>query len=149
MALSEKEFDALVDQLQTQSFNDAKEAFGQKGFDRWRNPRFNGPIDDADGFGRITGGCGDTMEIYLKFSDNKVTGASYVTDGCGSSALCGSFAAELSMGRSPDELLELEPKDILDTIGTFPESDAHCATLSIEALQEALNNYMIKQAKKK
>ena len=147
MALSEEEFDALINDLQEQSFKDAKEAFGEKGFERWRNPKFNGPLDKANGYGRVTGGCGDTMEIYLKFNDDKVESASYVTDGCGSSALCGSFTAELAQGRSPDELLEIEPNDILNTIGTFPEQDQHCATLSIETLQEALNDYMIKSSK--
>ena len=46
-------------------------------------------------------------------------------------------------GREPEELLELEPEDVLNKIGTFPEAEKHCATLSIKALQEAVNNYMI------
>ncbi|PIE65458.1 MAG: iron-sulfur cluster assembly scaffold protein [Desulfobacterales bacterium] len=141
MALSEKDFDALISELQEKSFNEAKNAFGEKGFERWRNPRFNGPIKDADGFGQITGSCGDTMEIYLKFKEGRVEEASYVTTGCGSSALCGSFAAELAIGKNPDELRKIEPEDILKTIGTFPEKDAHCAYLAIETLVKALENY--------
>lgn len=146
--MNDKDFETLVQQLQEQSFTEARQAFGDKGFERWRNPRFNGPIENADGFSRVTGGCGDTMEIYLKFSDNRVAQASYVTDGCGSSSLCGSFTAELAHGRSPDELLEIKPEDILETIGTFPESDHHCATLSVVALQEALDDYMVKTTRK-
>jgi len=145
MSLTDQEFENIVNQLQNQSFGEARTAFGQKGFERWRNPRFNGPLPEADGKGRLKGGCGDTMEIFLKFKENRVIEAAYVTDGCGSSALCGSFTAELAHGKTPEELLELEPEHILEAIGTFPEKDKHCAKLSILALQEALNNYMIKQ----
>ena len=149
MSLNDEEFDKLILKLQEQSFEDAKTAFGEKGFERWRNPKFNGVMEDADGKSRVTGGCGDTMEIYLKFSGEKVEKAAYRTDGCGSSMLCGSFTAELAHGKTADELLELEADDVLDCIGTFPEDDKHCATLSIVALQEALDDFMIKQTKKR
>ena len=42
-------------------------------------------------------------------------------------------------GRDPEELLELEPEDVLNKIGTFTEAEKHCETLSIKALQEAVN----------
>lgn len=89
---------------------------------------------------------GETIPIYLKFSDDRVVKASYTTDGCASSSLCGPFTAELAHGRNPEELLELEPADVLNKIGTFPEGEKHCATLAIKALQEAVNNYMISVA---
>ena len=148
MALNNQQFEELVQQLQNQSFEDARSAFGEKGFNRWRNPQYHGLMEDADSHARIRGGCRDTMEIFLKFEDNRVQKASYVTDGCGSSALCGSFTAELAHGKSPEELFELSPDDILETIGTFPEKDGHCAKLSILTLHEALNVYLIKQATK-
>lgn len=145
MSMTDEAFDAIVKQLQGQVFNDARQAYGEKGFERWRNPRFNGPLADADAdaSGGVKGGCGDTINIYLKFNGNRVYKASYTTDGCGSSALCGSFTAELAHGKNPEELLELTPEDVLNKIGTFPEEETHCATLSISALQEAVNNYMI------
>lgn len=148
MALNNQEFEELVQQLQNQSFEDARSAFGEKGFNRWRNPQYHGQMKDADSHARIRGSCGDSMEIFLKFKDNRVEKASYLTDGCGSSALCGSFTAELAHGKSPEELFELSPDDILETIGTFPEKDEHCAKLSILTLHEALNVYLIKQAVK-
>ncbi len=93
----------------------------------------------------MKGGCGDTIEIFLNFENDRVSEASYATDGCASSSLCGSFTAELAHGKNPDELWEIEPEDILEEIGTFPEKDKHCAKLAVLALQEALNTYMIKQ----
>ncbi len=149
MACNDQEFEALVQQLQNQSFEDARAVFGEKGFDRWRNPKYHGPMTDADSHARIRGGCGDSMEIFLQFEDNRVNKASYVTDGCGSSALCGSFAAELAHGRDPDELFELSPEDVLETIGTFPKKDEHCTKLAILALHEAVNRYLIERVKHK
>jgi nitrogen fixation NifU-like protein len=61
--------------------------------------------------------------------------------------VCGSFAVELAFGKSPDEILDITGESILRKIGGLPEEDKHCAFLSAEALQEALNNYMIKKKK--
>ena len=88
------------------------------------------------------------MEIYLKFENNLIKEALYQTDGCGSSNVCGSFAAEMSLGKSPDEMLSITGEEILSKLGGFPKEEEHCAYLAAETLQEALNDYMIKQTAK-
>jgi nitrogen fixation NifU-like protein len=88
------------------------------------------------------------MQIFLRFKNNHVKEASFQTDGCGSSAVCGSFAAEMALGKSPDELLEITGNAILEKLGGLPKEEEHCAFLAGETLQEALNHYMGKQAKK-
>lgn len=136
------DFDDFVNDLQNRIFDEAKEAYGEKGFQRWRNPLYNGRMASPDGYARVTGKCGDTMEIYLKFENNRVKDASYVTDGCASSAICGSFAAQLSIGKDPDELAEITGESVIKKIGRLPEEDRHCASLAAETVQEALSNYM-------
>ncbi|WP_028584718.1 iron-sulfur cluster assembly scaffold protein [Desulfogranum mediterraneum] len=143
--MNDEQFNALVDKIQEQVFDDAKDAYGATGFERWRNPRFGGRMEDADSKGRITGSCGDTMEMFLKFADSRVTEASYVTDGCGSSNVCGSFAAEMAIGKSIEEIFDLTGQDVLARIGQFPEKEEHCAYLAIKTVQDAVNNYMIQQ----
>ena len=71
--------------------------------------------------------------------------ASFVTDGCGSSSVCGSFAAEMALRKTPDELTDITGEAILDKIGTFPEEEEHCAYLAAETLQKSLQIYMRKQ----
>lgn len=127
-------FDRFVNQLQERIFDEAREAYGEKGFERWRNPRYNGRMPSADSFAHVTGDCGDSIEIYLKVGNGRVQDAAYVTDGCGSSSICGSFAAELAIGR------DLEA--VRNAIGRLPENDRHCADLAAAALQEALSQYM-------
>jgi nitrogen fixation NifU-like protein len=104
--------------------------FGEAGFQRWRNPLYRGPLADADSHASVTGECGDTMEMFLKFENDRVCEAAYLTDGCGSSTVCGSFAAEMAHGRTPDELTDITGDAILARLGRFPEEDRHCAFLA-------------------
>lgn len=140
--------DKFLDQLQEDIFDEAREALGEKGFDRWRNPRFNGRMEDPDGWARITGECGDSMEIYLKFKDNRVAQASYFTDGCASSMVSGSFAAELTLDKSPEDLTDITADHVLKAIGKLPKDDLHCTTLAARTIQAALDNYMGNQVGK-
>jgi nitrogen fixation NifU-like protein len=140
--------DVFLANLQERIFDETREAFGEAGFQRWRNPRYRGPLDASDSHARVTGKCGDTMEIFLKFNDDRVCDAAYLTDGCGSSTVCGSFAAEMAVGKNPDELIAITGDAILEKLGRFPEEDRHCAFLAAETLQEALNQYMTARHKK-
>lgn len=137
--------DDFVNNLQEQIFEEAKQAYGEKGFERWRNPRFQGRMANADGHARVSGECGDSIEIYLKFVNGRVKAASYVTDGCASSAISGSFAAELTLGKDPDALTDINGEAVLKEIGRLPAQDRHCADLAAAAVQEALSTYMKQQ----
>lgn len=141
-------FDAFVENLQERIFDETREAFGEAGFQRWRHPLYRGTLEAPDAHARVTGKCGDTMEIFLKFEDDRVSDAAYLTDGCGSSTVCGSFAAEMAIGKNPDELIGITGDAILKKLGRFPEEDRHCAFLAAGTLQEALNRYMIANQKK-
>jgi nitrogen fixation NifU-like protein len=134
--------------LQNQIFEETRAAYGEVAFERWLKPLHVGAMDNADGYSRITGKCGDTMEFFLKFENDRVKEATFQTDGCGSSTVCGSFAAELALGKSPDELVEITGEMILAVLGGLPEEERHCAFLASEALQEALDKYMREQIKR-
>jgi nitrogen fixation protein NifU and related proteins len=134
--------DHFVNNLQEQIFDEAREAYGEKGFERWRNPRYNGRMASADSSARVTGDCGDSIEIYLKIENNQIKVASYVTDGCGTSNICGSFAAELAIGKDLEAVTDINGETVLNAIGRLPDDDRHCADLAAAALQEALSQYM-------
>ncbi len=138
------DFDRFVQDLQEQVYEETRRDYGEIAYERWRNPRYAGVLEDPDGYGRITGSCGDTMQIYLRFQGERVAEATFQTDGCGTSAICGSFAAELSLGKSPDELAGISGQTVLDVLGGLPEEDRHCAFLAAETLQAALDSYMKK-----
>ncbi len=138
----------FISELQEQIFEETRAAYGEIGFQRWRKPLYKGAMEDADGFGRLTGTCGDTMQIFLKIENARVKAATYLTDGCGSSAVCGSLAAELSLGKTPDELADFSGEKILDLLGVFPEADQHCAFLAAETVQDAVEDYMKRRVKR-
>jgi hypothetical protein len=70
--------------------------------------------------------------------------ASFVTDGCGASTVCGSLAAETALGKTPEQLADVTGETILAILGVFPEEDRHCAFLAAETLHAALDDYMRK-----
>jgi len=142
------DLDTFLDNLQGEIFDEAKEVFGEAGFKRWRNPTYNGRMQNFDTSARIKGECGDTMEIFLKFDGDCVKSASYITDGCASSTICGSITAEMAIGKNCDELTDITGDAVLKKVGRFPEEEKHCAFLSSETLQEALRCYMICETNK-
>jgi nitrogen fixation NifU-like protein len=140
--------DEFVHELQEKIYEEAKTTYGEEAFQRWLHPGNQGPMEDPDGYAVLTGSCSDTMQIFLKFKDGIVSEATYQTDGCGSSSVCGSFAAEMAVGKDPDDLLSITGEAIIARLGGIPDEDRHCAFLAAETLQAALNDYMIKQTSK-
>jgi NifU-like protein involved in Fe-S cluster formation len=106
----------------------------------WLTPHIKHP----DGKARITGHCGDTMEIDLKFRGDRVSETSYWTDGCAYSLSAVYAAADLAKGKRPDEIIEIDADVIQKTIGGLPMDHVHCAKLAAETLQYALEDYMLK-----
>ena len=147
--MNDWEFDALVDKIQNEVFDEAKNALGAKGFDRWRNPKYRGAMEAADSHACMKGSCGDTMEMYVRVKNDRLDQVSYVTDGCSSSSIAGSFTAELAMGKTFEEVLDMTGADVLQVIGTFPEAEEHCAHLAVTTLKEAVNSFLVRQVKEK
>ncbi|MFZ7111665.1 MAG: iron-sulfur cluster assembly scaffold protein [Desulfatiglandales bacterium] len=110
----------------------------------WTNPR----VENPDGNACITGTCGDTMEIRLRFQDDKVVETSHWTDGCAYSLNCVYAAARLARGMTPDQILEIDSDTIKESIGGLPSDHTHCARLAYETLQAALDDYMRKQTRR-
>lgn len=109
----------------------------------------NPNIKDPDGHAKITGKCGDTMEISLKFEDGKVVETSCWTDGCAHSYNSVCAAADLAKGKTPDEILEIDATCISEYVGGLPADHLHCAQLAEETLQAAVHHYMIKMSKRR
>jgi NifU-like protein involved in Fe-S cluster formation len=108
----------------------------------WAHYRMNPRLDAPDGKARITGRCGDTMEICLQFEADKVVKSTHWTDGCTFSFNCAMAAADLAKGRTPQALLDIDADAIQKAIGGLPEDNMHCAELAAETLHSAVNDYM-------
>jgi nitrogen fixation NifU-like protein len=113
--------------------------------DHAMNPRNLGTIQYADGFARVTGSCGDTMEVWLKVNNNRITNIKFMTDGCGTSIASGSMMTEMAKGKVIIEAIKINQQDILDTLGGLPEESEHCALLSADSLKAAIRDYITLQ----
>jgi nitrogen fixation protein NifU and related proteins len=102
-------------------------------------------VESPSGEARLTGSCGDTMQISLKFHNDRVAATSYWTNGCAYSFNCIYVASELAKGKSPDEILKIDPELIREAVGGLPGDQMHCARLSVETLHAALDDFMRKQ----
>ena len=121
---------------------DMRKTYSDKVIDHFLNPRNLGELEDANGFGKVTGPCGDTMQICLRVKDGRVTDATFMTDGCGTTIACGSMTTELAKGKAVTEALKITQDDILKSLDGLPESDIHCSLLAADTLKEALRDYL-------
>ncbi|KPK29434.1 MAG: nitrogen fixation protein NifU [Nitrospira bacterium SG8_3] len=140
--------DDFVHEIKEQIYEETKEAYGEKAYQRWLKPLFMGSMNNPDGYARSVGVCGDTMEIFLKLEGDRVKQALFQADGCGSSSVCASFAVEMSLGKAPGEVLSISGEVIMETLEGLPKEDEHLAFLAAETLQQALNDYMMKKVRK-
>jgi len=138
----EQEFTESFKELEQTVMDDMRQDFSETTIDRFLNPRNLGQIVAPDGFGRVVGGCGDTMEISIKVRDSKIANVSFWTDGCGPSIASGSVVTELAKSRSVSEAQKITQQDILDALGGLPEENLHCALLAANTLKAAINDYL-------
>jgi len=119
-----------------------KKVYSETVVEHSMNPRNVGDIGDADGFAKVTGPCGDTMEIWLKVNSDTISDASFMTDGCGTTIASGSMVTEMARGRNIVEIQRINQQDVLDALGGLPEESQHCALLAANTLKAALRDYM-------
>jgi NifU-like protein involved in Fe-S cluster formation len=105
--------------------------------------RLSPELKNPDATARVTGKCGDTMEISLQFRGQRVSQSSHWTSGCAHSYNCVCAAAQLAKGKTPDEIIEIDANRIQESIGGLPRDHLHCARLAEETLQTALDRFML------
>jgi len=134
---------AEFDTLEKQGMEAMERIYNKIVVDHAMLPRNVGNISQADGFGRITGPCGDTMEIWLKVESDEVRKATFWTDGCGATIACGSMITEMVKNLSIVQALRIKQKEVLNSLGGLPEDNVHCALLAANTLREAIRDYQI------
>jgi nitrogen fixation NifU-like protein len=102
-------------------------------------------MENPDGMAKITGNCGDTMEIGVQVKNGKVVKTHHWTDGCTMSRNCIESAARLAYGKSPEDLRKINMSHIVEDIGQIPDSHLHCAQLAEITMQKALDDYYSKR----
>ena len=125
--MSEKELDSLQDH---------SARFLEMAFSFNRRKRMIQP----DGVGKKSGGCGDTVEIFLAVSNNRIRQAQFEIDGCQNTNATANAVCHLVEGKTIESAWQITPKTVADFLETLPENHFHCAELAVGALYMALTD---------
>jgi nitrogen fixation NifU-like protein len=98
-------------------------------------------IANPHGYGKKTGDCGDTVEIFLSIHNGRIYSVSFDTDGCINTNACCNTAAYLAEGKNVNEAWKITPDDVIEYLKTLQPENYHCAELVVGALYLALTNY--------
>lgn len=129
-------------------FETTKGLFSEKVIDYGNNPRNYGSMEKPDGYAKITGPCGDTVEIFLRVKDGKIEDICYTTDGCMTSHAAVSAATVMAKRKALHECIKINQSAILQHLGGLPDESKHCALLAAKTFHKALRNFALgKQAK--
>ena len=114
------------------------------------NPKNAGLLKGANGVGKVGNmQCGDIMKIYLKIEKNIIQDAKFKTFGCVAAIASSDVACELIKGRTIEEALAFDNKEVVETLGGVPPQKVHCSVLAKEAIAAAIANYEKKLDKAK
>jgi nitrogen fixation NifU-like protein len=93
-----------------------------------------------DGVGKKTGACGDTVEIFLAVSNDRIRQALFEIDGCQNTNAAANAVCHLVEGKRIESAWQITPEMVADFLETLPENHFHCAELAVGALYMALTD---------
>jgi nitrogen fixation NifU-like protein len=141
------DFDELIKKVEEEILEEEREIYTEKTLEEAYNPKNVGELETPSGAARVTGPCGDTLQIHIKVEENKIVDCKFITDGCGASMACGSVITELVKGKTIEEAFRIGNKNVLSVLGGLPEENIHCSVLAVDTLRAALGDYKDKSKK--
>ena len=110
------------------------------------NPRNQGEMENPDGVGQAQNPvCGDTMRLFIRVKDNRITEAKFLTFGCGAAIASSSITTEMVKGKSIEEALLISNQLVAEALGGLPPAKIHCSVLAEKAIKAAVSNYRKKE----
>ena len=117
------------------------------------NPKHFGKIKKADGVGKVGNVvCGDVMWLYFKVGQNAkkqaiIKDVKFETFGCVAAIATSDMITGLAKGKTIKQALNINKDLIVKELGGLPTVKVHCSILAIDALAEAIYDYLTKQKK--
>lgn len=142
------EEDKITEQMMEMLREVTKKGYTARVFDYGLNPINCGIMDKPDGYAKVTGPCGDTVEIFLRINNGKIQDIQYTTDGCMTSHAAATAATVMAKGKALKDCIRINQSSILDHLGGMPDDSKHCALLAATTLHKALRNFIVGKKKK-
>lgn len=118
-------------------------------YEHFSNPHHAGILENPDASGEVGNiVCGDMMKIYLNISPQTktkpptITDISFETYGCAAAIATSSVTTDLALGKTLDEALQITKDQVVKTLTDLPPQKIHCSILAVDALGEAIYNYL-------
>lgn len=116
--------------------------------EHFQDPHNYGQMEEPDGIGKVGNiRCGDVMWLYIKVEDEVIKDVKFEAYGCLAAIATSSVITDLVKGKSIDEAIELKKEEIIEQLGDLPPVKVHCSVLGVDALLEAIYDYLQKQDK--
>ena len=116
--------------------------YAQNILDRYKKPFYQDKKIDAQIHHKETNhSCGDSVEARIELDGNKITGYSFLGNGCAISMASADMLGDLIVGLTADEALHLTKEDIYEMLGIeISLRRSKCALLSLIAVKNGLTN---------
>ncbi len=145
MADNQHTGDGALDQYWAFLKETYRQKYSEVAADHMVFPRNSGELSDHSCFGIVNDTHDETMAIWLKIEDGKVTDAAFTCDECVTCTACASVITELARGKTTAEVVAITPQEVTGMLQGLPEEDRHCADLAVETIQAAVNDYLENQ----
>ena len=128
--------------------------YSEKVMKHFRHPKNMGKLKNPDGVGKVGNVvCGDVLWLYIKVNKNKrnqeiIKDISFETFGCVAAISTSSTITELAKGKTLDQALKISKNEVVKSLGSLPPVKLHCSVLAVDALAEAIYDYLAKNKRK-
>jgi nitrogen fixation NifU-like protein len=122
--------------------------YTEKAREHFRNPRNVGQVESPDGKGCFGDpSCGDYIEVTIRVGEkeDRLLDVKFLIRGCAGAISTSSVMTELAIGKTLNEALSLTDDEVIQVLGGLPERKKHCSLLGLQALQQAIGDYLFKK----
>ena len=120
--------------------------YNEKVLEHFKDPHNVGEMENPDGFAQVgSSECGDTMDMYIRVENERITDIKYKTYGCCAAIASSSIATDMVKGKTLEEADALSKGDIVKELGGLPEKKIHCSLMVEDAIKAAIANYKSKK----
>ncbi|MEM5771837.1 MAG: iron-sulfur cluster assembly scaffold protein [Candidatus Aenigmatarchaeota archaeon] len=121
------------------------EMYTKKVMEHFLNPKNVGEIKNPSGVGEVGNiVCGDVMKLYIKVKNDTIVEIKFKTLGCAAAIATSSVITELAKNKRIEDALKIRNEDVIKILGGLPPIKVHCSLLAVDALKEAIYDYLRK-----
>jgi len=127
--------------------------YSKKVLEHFFHPKYVGEMKNPDGIGEAGNPiCGDILKIYITIGERKkkekyIKEISFQTLGCCAAIAVSDVVCGLVKGKTLEKALKIKGDEVVKLLGGLPTFKYHCSLLAVDALVEAIYDYLSRNKK--